>query len=270
MPEGSKTAPRVPVRVQQLLFFAGLLVLWWALGALRIWPSYIFPTLQGVGHSIAHGFGTNAFGIAIGESMRRLAWGYGIALAGGMTTGFLLARVDWFKNTFGLLVLGLQTLPSICWLPLAILWFGLSEKAIVFVVVMGAFLSIALATEDGIRNTPPVYIQAARNLGAKGARLYTSIVLPSAFPTIVTGMKLGWSFAWRSLMAGELLYAVPGLGYQLMMGRELNDMPAVVSVIILIIAIGLVTDRILFSLLERAVRARWGLQRQGRTSRGQA
>lgn len=268
MPEKTQhLAGRMPVRLQQFVFFAGLFGLWWLLGALRIWPSYIFPTLQGVAGAIAHGFGTNAFAIAIGGSLRRLAWGYGIALVGGTATGFLLARVVWFKNTFGLLVLGLQTLPSICWLPLAILWFGLSEKAIVFVVVMGAFLSIALATEDGIRNTPPVFIQAARNLGAKGVRLYTSVVLPSAFPSIVTGMKLGWSFAWRSLMAGELLYAIPGLGYLLMMGRELNDMPAVVSVIILIIAIGLLTDRVLFSLLERAVRARWGLQRQSQTSK---
>jgi sulfonate transport system permease protein len=259
---GQETA-RIPVRMQQVLFFAGLLALWWLLGVLRIWPSYIFPTVGGVCSALAHGFGTSAFPIAIGGSLRRLAWGYGIALAGGTATGFLLARVNWFKDTFGLLVLGLQTLPSICWLPLAILWFGLSEKAIVFVVVMGAFLSIALATEDGIRNTPRVYIEAARNLGAGGLRLYSAVILPSAFPTIVTGMKLGWSFAWRSLMAGELLYAVPGLGYQLMMGRELNDMPAVVAVILLIVAIGLITDRVLFSLLQRAVRSRWGLSQRG-------
>jgi len=263
MAEGGATRRgRMSVRLQQVLFFGALLGSWWLLGALRIWPRYIFPTPDGVAESITRGFGGGSYLPAILGSLKRLAWGYSIALAGGTVTGFLLARINWFKNTFGLLVLGLQTLPSICWLPLAILWFGLSEKAIVFVVVMGAFLSIALATEDGIRNTPRVFVQAARNMGANGIRLYSSVILPSALPTIVTGMKLGWSFAWRSLMAGELLYAVPGLGYLLMMGRELNDMPAVVAVILVIVLIGLLTDKVIFAVAERAVRARWGLQKR--------
>jgi len=183
-----------------------------------------------------------------------------IALGTGVITGFAMAHVKLFKNTFGLLVLGLQTLPSICWLPLSILWFGLSEKAILFVVVMGAFLSIAQAAEDGIRNTPRVYIQAARNLGSRGARLYRTVILPSAMPTMVTGMKLGWSFAWRSLMAGELIYTLPGLGYMLTMGRELNDMDQVVAVILVIVFLGLTTDKLGFSVLERSVRARWGTE----------
>jgi NitT/TauT family transport system permease protein len=248
----------LPVPAQRSLFFAGLLGLWLLLGVLEVWPSYIFPTLQGVVASLSRGISRGTLPLAVWGSIRRLAVGYSIALTSGIATGFLMAHLRWFKNTFGLLVLGLQTLPSICWLPLAILWFGLSEKAILFVVVMGAFLSIALAAEDGIRNTPPVFIQAARNLGAGGARLYRAVILPSAMPTLVTGMKLGWSFAWRSLMAGELIYAVPGLGYLLMMGRELNDMNQVVAVILVIMLLGLVTDKLVFSVLERRVRSRWG------------
>ncbi|NLP04907.1 ABC transporter permease [Candidatus Fermentibacteria bacterium] len=227
---------------------------------MEAWPPYVFPTPQGVASALAGTASRGMLALAVWGSLRRLWVGYAIALVSGTVIGVLMAHARWFKNTFGLLVLGLQTLPSICWLPLAILWFGLSEKAIVFVVVMGAFLSIALAAEDGIRNTPGVFVQAARNLGAGGPRLYRTVILPSALPSFVTGMKLGWSFAWRSLMAGELIYAVPGLGYLLMMGRELNDMNQVVGVISVIMLTGLLTDKLVFSVMERALRARWGNQ----------
>jgi ABC-type nitrate/sulfonate/bicarbonate transport system permease component len=127
-------------------------------------------------------------------------------------------------------------------------------------VVMGSVLAITQATEDGVRNTSPVYLRAARNLGARGWQMYLFVILPSALPSIITGMKLGWSFAWRSLLAGELLYTLPGLGYLLMMGRELNDMGRVVAVMLVIITLGLLTDKILFGQLEQRVRERWGLQ----------
>jgi len=257
----TRNGEKMPVPRQRMIFTGVLLGAWLVAGLLELWPSYIFPTLPGVCSAIWRGIDRGTLPMAILGSMRRLAVGYSIALAAGIITGLLMAGMSWFKNTFGLLVLGLQTLPSICWLPLAILWFGLSEKAILFVVVMGAFLSIALAAEDGIRNTPKVYLQAARNLGASGFGLYRSVILPSAMPTLLTGMKLGWSFAWRSLMAGELIYAVPGLGFMLNMGRELNDMNQVVAVILVIMTIGLVTDKLFFSVLERSVRSRWGTVR---------
>jgi len=102
-------------------------------------------------------------------------------------------------------------------------------------------------------------LRAARNLGARGWQMYLFVILPSALPSIITGMKLGWSFAWRSLLAGELLYTLPGLGYLLTMGRELNDMGRVVAVMLVIITLGLLTDKIFFGQLERRVRERWGL-----------
>ena len=241
------------------VFFALLLALWEVLFRLDIWPDYIFPAPSEVVNTLAQGFGNRTFLIGIGGSLRRLMQGYALAAVVGLSLGLLMAQLRWLKETLGLLVLGLQTLPSICWLPLALLWFGLNERAILFVVLMGAVLSIAQATEDGVRNTSPIYLRAARNLGAKGWRLYFSVILPSALPSIVTGMKLGWSFAWRSLMAGELLYTLPGLGNLLMMGRELNDMSQVVAVMIVIIALGLLTDQLIFALLERRVRERWGL-----------
>jgi NitT/TauT family transport system permease protein len=249
------------VGVRRLLFFALLLGVWELAYRLRLWPSYIFPAPSEVMGTLTYGITRLNFLIGIGGSLRRLLIGYGLALGIGLALGLLMGQLRWLKETLGLVVLGLQTLPSICWLPLAILWFGLNERAILFVVVMGAVLSIAQATEDGVRNTPPLYLRAARNLGARGWRLYISVILPAALPSIVTGMKLGWSFAWRSLMAGELLYALPGLDNLLTMGRELNDMSQVVAVMVIIIALGLITDRLIFATLERLIRERWGLLR---------
>jgi NitT/TauT family transport system permease protein len=173
--------------------------------------------------------------------------------------GLLIGRVRLLQETLGTVILGLQALPSICWLPLAILWFGLSERAILFVVVMGAVLSICLSAVDGVRNTPPLYLRAARTMGAEGWALYWRVILPGALPAILTGMKLGWSFAWRSLMAGELLYVSLGLGQLLTLGRELNDMSRVMAVMLVIVALGLTVDRLLFAPAERLVRERWGL-----------
>jgi NitT/TauT family transport system permease protein len=246
--------------VLRLAFFGALLVAWEILGRAGIWPEYLFPPFSKVLAAIGHGFTDKSYPIGIGASLWRLVEGYLIALVTGLFIGMAMAEVRWLKDTVGLLVMGLQALPSICWLPLAILWFGLNERAILFVVVMGAVMSIAQSTEDGIRNTSPVYIKAARNLGAKGIRIYSAVIFPAALPSIVTGMKMGWAFAWRSLMAGELLYTLPGLGHLLNMGRELNDMSQVLAVIIVIVTIGLITDKIVFGTVEKRVRARWGLR----------
>jgi NitT/TauT family transport system permease protein len=185
--------------------------------------------------------------------------GFGISLAVGIPLGLLLGRVKWLEDTVGAVVLGLQTLPSVCWLPVALLWFGLNDKAILFVVVMGALLSITIAVRDGVKNIPPSFIRAAKTMGTKPLPLYTQVLLPAALPSILTGAKLGWSFAWRSLMAGELLFVSLGLGHMLMMGRELADMSQVFAVMAVIIGLGLFTDRLIFGQLETHVRERWGL-----------
>src|SRR5438270_12171181 len=151
----------------------------------------------------------------------------------------MLARLGWLRAAVGPLVVGLQALPSICWLPLALLWFGLSEKAIPFVVVMGSMLSITIATEGAVRAVPTLYIRAARTMGSRRLRLYTRVILPAALPGIVTGLKLGWTFAWRSLMAGELLYVAGGLGRLLTLRRALCGMARALSVVVRIVLSGL-------------------------------
>ena len=247
----------------RLLFFVAVLAAWEALFRLRLWPSYVFPSMLSVGESLRLGLADGSYPLAIAVSLRRILMGYGLSLVIGIPLGLLLGRIKFVQDTVGTMVLGLQALPSICWLPLALLWFGLSEKAILFVVVMGAVLSVTLATADGVRNTPPLYLRAARTMGAQGLTLYTRVILPAALPAIISGMKLGWSFAWRSLMAGELLYVSLGLGQLLTMGRELNDMSQVIAVMLVIVAIGLLVDRALFSPVERRIRERWGLHTAG-------
>lgn len=245
--------------VRRIVFFIALLAVWQAVAFIGPWPEYLLPSPLSVVQTLARGFQNGTFLIGIAVSMERILIGFGISAVAGMALGLALGRIRVLDETLGSLVLGLQTLPSICWLPLALLWFGLSETAILFVVVMGALLSITLATEAGVKNTPPLYLRAARNLGASGWRLYALVILPAALPAIITGMKLGWSFAWRSLMAGELLYVSLGLGQLLNMGRELNDMSQVIAVMLVIIAIGLAVDRLIFAPLESRVRERWGL-----------
>lgn len=242
-----------------IAFFLLFVAIWASISRARIWESYIFPSPDGVFAALSAGVADGSYARAIAVSIGRIAQGYGLSLAIGVPLGLVLARVRILEQTVGLAVLGLQALPSICWLPLAILWFGLSERAIVFVVVMGALLSITIAAQDGVRNTPPALLRAARTLGAGGLKTYWDVVLPAALPSIVTGMKLGWSFAWRSLMAGELLFVSLGLGQLLDVGRQLNDMAQVVAVMVVIVAIGLLVDRTVFGVVERRVRRRWGV-----------
>jgi NitT/TauT family transport system permease protein len=244
---------------RQVVFYVLLLLLWEGIARLGIWPDYLFPGPLAVADTLVSGITAGSYLVGALSSLRHIIIGYGISLVLGVVLGVLIGRYRLIEETLGSLVLGLQALPSICWLPLAILWFGLSEQAVLFVVVMGALFSITLGVDAGIKNTPPVYLKAARNMGAKGLALTLQVVLPAALPAILTGLKQGWSFAWRSLMAAELLYYSLSLGNLLQSGRDLNDVAQVVAVMLVIIAIGVTVDALIFNPLERRVRTRWGL-----------
>jgi NitT/TauT family transport system permease protein len=200
--------------------------------------------------------------IAIRISLARIAVAFGIALVLGTVIGLTMGSLPVVHRAISPLALGLQTLPSICWLPLAVIWFNMSERAILFVTVMGALLAVSIAVSDGIRNIPPLYLKAAGMMGARGVRLYREVMLPAALPAIISGAKQGWAFAWRSLMAGELLSGSTGalgLGQMLTRGRDLNDMSEVLAVMTVLVAIGIIADRLVFYRLETGVRRRWGL-----------
>lgn len=245
--------------LRRIAFYLALLAIWELVARAGIWPPYLLPSPLDVLQTLFTGLRGGSFITATLVSLRRLAIGYSISLVIGLALGLLVGRIKWLEETVGSLVLGLQALPSVCWLPLAILWFGLSERAIIFVVIMGALFSITLGVEAGVKNTPPLYLRAARTLGARGPAMYTQVVLPAALPTILGGLKQGWSFAWRSLMAGELLFFTLSLGNLLQSGRDLNDAAQVMAVMLLIIIVGVAIDQIIFAPIERRVRARWGL-----------
>ena len=158
-------------------------------------------------------------------TMRRLLIGYFIGIIGGLPLGLLTARWNVMHDTIGTTALGLQTLPSVCWVPLALLWFGQTEAAMLFVVVMGTLWSVVIATDTGVRNVPPIYRRAALTMGSKSLHIWFKVILPAALPFIVSGMKQGWAFAWRSLMAAEIFVTILtgfGLGQLLHYGRELK------------------------------------------------
>ncbi len=245
--------------LRRLIFFGLLLAIWQAVASAGIWPSYLLPGPLDVLGALAAQAKTGVLFKAVRVSMQRIAIGFGISLLIGVPMGLLLGRSRLAAQTLGSLVSGLQALPSVCWLPLAILWLGLGENAILFVVVMGALFSIALGVESGVRNTPPQYVRAALTLGADGLSLYPQVIFPAALPAVLAGLKQGWAFAWRSLMSGELLFFTLSLGNLLQAGRDLSDTAQVMSIMLVIIALGLAVDQLVFAPLERRVRNRWGL-----------
>ena len=203
----------------------------------------------------------NTIGVAIIASLKRIVVGYSISVIIGVTLGLTIAKFKYLEDNLGPLILGLQTLPSICWLPFAILWYGLSESSIIFVIAIGSTFAVAISVKYAIKNVNPLFIRAAKTMGAKGRKIYTQVILPAALPDIVSGLKQGWSFAWRALMAGEMLYSTKGLGQVLMVGRDLADISQVVAVMLVIIVLGLLVDKLAFERLERNMIHKRGLDR---------
>jgi len=244
-----------------LLFFAGLLLLWEGLVLAQLWSPVLLPPPLNVGRYLWEALGDGTLLGAIGVTLKRLALGYAVGLLLGLPLGLLTARFQFLRDTLGLLALGLQALPSVCWVPLALLWFGQTESAMFFVVVMGTLWSVIIATDNGVRNVPPIYARAARTMGSRGLHTWLRVMLPAALPFIAAGMKQGWAFAWRSLMAAEIYVTILsgfGLGHLLHYGRELNAMDQVIGIMLVLLLIGLLADKVLFSPWERFLHKRWG------------
>ncbi|MBA9003579.1 ABC transporter permease [Thermomonospora cellulosilytica] len=202
-----------------------------------------------------------SFWAAVGLTMRRAAVGFAVAIVIGTAIGAVVSRSKIARRAFGSLITGLQTMPSIAWFPLAILLFQLSESAILFVVVLGAAPSIANGLIAGVDYTPPILLRAGKVMGLRGLALYRHLILPASLPSFVAGLKQGWAFAWRSLMAGELLVIIgdtQSVGTLLHFARELSDTERMISVMIVILIIGVLVDQ-LFGLADRTLRERWGV-----------
>ena len=195
-------------------------------------------------------------------SFTRLLIGFAISVVVGMTLGLLMWRFGEVDRFFGPLFLGLQMLPSVCWVPLGILLFGLNETGVLFVLVIGSCFAIAIAMRDGLRTIPPLYQHAGLMLGARGWRLYRYVLLPASLPALATSLRQGFSFAWRSLLGAELLFTAVehhGLGFLLETGRNFSSVAQVIAVLIVMVVIGMIVDRWVFARLQRAIHARFGL-----------
>ncbi len=242
-------------------FFVLLILLWQWVFQSKIWSPVLLPSPLQVLAYLKGAIADGTLGHATVTTMRRLLIGYMVGLVGGLPLGLLTARWTLFRDTIGTISLGLQTLPSVCWVPLALLWFGQTEAAMLFVVVMGTLWSVVIATETGVRNVPPIYRRAALTMGSKRLHIWLKVILPAALPFIVSGMKQGWAFAWRSLMAAEIFVTILtgfGLGQLLHYGRELNAMEQVIAIMLVIVVIGLLADKIFFSPIEKFLHRRWG------------
>lgn len=250
----------IPMSAKQAIFFAVLIGAWQAGAMAGVWPENIFPSPYDVIESLIYMTGDGSLLHGIYISMARLASGFAIAAAGGLVLGIFMARIPAVDQTIGSLVLGLQSIPSVAWVPLAILWFGLTDLGIVFVTAVGAIFAVTINTSSGVKNINPDYIEAARNMGAKGGKLITSVLIPAAFPYMISGFKQGWAFAWRGVIGAELLFSYLGLGFLLNAGRQLNDVSQIIGVMLIIMAIGIVIDGVIFKRLEDGVMARWGLR----------
>ena len=225
------------------------------------WKKDIFPGPGGTLGNLGDQLKTGLLWHAIATTAERAVIGFGLAVLTGAVTGALVSRIGPLRAAFGSLITGLQTMPSIAWFPFAIILFGISTTAILFVIVLGAAPSIANGLIAGVDYTPPILLRAGATMGLRRLSLYRHLILPASLPAMVAGLRQGWAFAWRSLMAGELLVIIanqPSLGVLLSTDQDQADMQSATAIIIVILLIGIFVHT-LFSMADNAIRRRWGL-----------
>ena len=232
---------------------------WISVDLLALCKPYSVPSPIGVGERFIELCSDGSLLEATGNSLLRGVAGYLIAVVIGLILGLIMNHFKYLQKNLKPMVLGVQTLPSVCWVPFSILWFGLSTQAILFVVVMGAAFSIAISVDNAIKNVQPIYLKAALTMGAGKRQLYWHVILPASLPELVSGLKQGWSFAWRALMAGEVMTTSIGLGQTLIMGRDLADINQVMLVMLVIVIVGIVIDKCIFSVIEKRLLTKRGL-----------
>lgn len=245
--------------LRRTLFIAILAVIWEVTSRLSSLPDFMFPSLSQVLQTLFNGLVNGQIAIAIMKSMSRLLIGFSIAVLLGLLLGYLIWRSKLVEDTLGFLITALQSIPSIVWFPLAIIWFGLNDFSILFIVAIGATWTMTISATSGFKNVPQLYQRVAKMLGSNGFHFLRTVIMPASVPQIISGLRIAWAFSWRALMAGELLGAGGGLGHLLEAGRSLGQMDLVISVMIIIGVIGTIMDNLVFLRLERGVQKKWGI-----------
>lgn len=246
-----------------ILFIAVFIGIWQLIYLMGIWPKISLPSPLMVAESFYELLLNNMLIISIGMTMYRLAIGFIISIVIGVAVGLVMVKFSGFGKTMGSFAVGLQSFPSIAWVPFAILLIGLNDFGILFVVVLSSMFSVMMSTYSGIRNIPTIYIRAAKNMGAKGFHLFRYLMIPAATPALIDGIKQAWSFAWHALIGAEILMAASiGIGHILLVGREFQSMNQIIASMITIFAIGMIFDRVIFMKIEDKVREKWGLKQE--------
>lgn len=242
--------------IEFVIFLLGILLVWQGIYVLgvyvfQVWKPYAMPSPIGVWQTLLNMIGNGTLLNALFHSVLRGIAGYLCAILLGGVFGLCMNRISFLERNVRPLVMGIQTLPSVCWVPFSILWFGLSEQAILFVVIMGSAFSMSIAFDHAITNVPQLYINAAKTMGANNRQLFFRVIVPASLPEVVSGLKQGWSFAWRALMSGEVMTTCVGLGQTLILGRNLADINQVMLVMLVIIFVGIIIDKGIFEKVEQ-------------------
>ncbi|MFE7673770.1 ABC transporter permease [Streptomyces albidoflavus] len=249
-----------------LVAVALVLVVWQVLVWAQVTEEYKLPSPGAVWAEVSDAWYQGTLLGYIWTSVSRGLLGFFFALAIGTPLGLLVARVKFVRAAIGPILSGLQSLPSVAWVPPAVIWLGLNDQMMFAVILLGAVPSIANGLVSGVDQVPPLYLRAGRTLGATGLRGTWHIVMPAALPGYLAGLKQGWAFSWRSLMAAEIIASSPelgiGLGQLLENGRVASSMPMVFLAILLILVVGVAIDLLIFSPLER-----WVLRNRGLLAR---
>ncbi|WP_248924302.1 ABC transporter permease [Paenibacillus hamazuiensis] len=240
--------------------FLLLLVLLWET-AYRVFDwGWMFPSALQTFRAFYDGIVDGQLLGAVAGSLRRILTAFVLSCLIGTALGVLFARNRLLDETFGFLVVALQTVPSIAWLPFAIIWFGLNDFSVIFITTIGATWTMTIASRSGIKNIPAIYLKAAQMFGTgRGIKLFYQVMLPAAIPHFITGMRMAWAFAWRALVSGELIARGIGLGQMLEEGRNIGDTSLMLCIVLLIAVIGTISDHLVFKRLEDRVLVKYGL-----------
>jgi NitT/TauT family transport system permease protein len=246
-----------------ILFIAVFIGIWQLAYLSGIWPKVSLPSPIMVAESFYDLIRDNTLLVSIGMTLYRLLIGFAASIVIGVGVGLAMVRFTGFGKTMSSFAIGLQSFPSVAWVPFAILLIGLNDLGILFVVIMSSVFSVMMSAYSGIRNIPPIYLKAARNMGAKGFSLFRYLMIPAATPALIIGIKQAWSFAWHALVGAEILIAASiGIGHILLVGREFQLMDQIIASMITIFALGMIFDKVIFAKLEDRVREKWGLKQE--------
>ena len=242
-----------------------LLLIWDLLVAAQIKPAWVLPGPADVWDALTSNWSSYQIGTAVWDSVSRGVIGFAISVVVGTAIGITIARVPVLRAAVQPILSGLQSLPSVAWVPIGIMWFGVTDATIYMVVLLGAIPSVAIGLIDGIDQIPTIYSRVGRNLGARGLSSARYVLFPAVMPTYISGLKQGWAFSWRSLMAAEIVaispHLGPGVGQVLAEAADNNDMATGIGTIIVILAIGIGINAVFFAPIERRLLRTRGLAR---------